>query len=84
MHKKIILISIVMKTKINKRDVMKEAWSRYRWDRLSGRKLMTFAFYLKMAWKKMKELVKTYVTYYADPIEEYYHGEGSKGRYFGD
>ena len=63
--------------------VMKQAWTMYRWDKLNGR-LTTFAYYLKIAWQKVKEYIKTYVPCYTDPIEEYYHGAGSRGRYFGD
>ena len=73
-----------MKTTISKSEVMKQAWLMYRWDKLNGR-LTTFAYYLKMAWKKVKECVKSPVTYYyVNPIEDYYHGAGSRGRYFGD
>ena len=83
-----------MKTKVNKSYIFWEAWRRFKASK-NGTK---FAWFLKKVWSEEKERVYWVnltnnpksspvvqsVPCYLHGAEEYYHGEGSRGRYFGD
>ena len=84
-----------MTTKININElrsrVMKTAWKLFREEK--GRKFpMNFATCLKCAWDRflcgvygyVRKVQKVQYAGYLHGAEEYYHGAGSRGRYFGD
>ena len=80
----------VMKAKINKSDLMRNAWSIYKKRKvlacLSGSKTIPdFVDCLRDAWKDIKAgSVPVQSAKYLAGVMEYYNGAGSERRYFGD